>query len=446
MPQRTAIVLAAGEGTRMVSALPKVLHRIAGRPLLAHVVAAASESADRIAVVVGPGQAPAAEAARRIAPQAEIFVQEERRGTAHAVLAARAAVARGDDLLIVYGDTPLVRAETLRSLARALADAAVVLLGFRPSDPTGYGRLVVEGGQVVAIREERDANPAERRIDLCNAGAMALSGKHALELLERIRDDNAKREFYLTDVVALARGRSLSVAVREATEEEVMGVNDRSQLAGAEAAMQQRLREAAMKGGATLVAPDTVFLSADTKLARDVVVEPYVVFGPGVVVEEGAVIRSFCHLEGSRVGAGASVGPFARLRPGTSLGAKVRIGNFVETKAAEFGDGAKANHLAYVGDASVGEGANIGAGTITCNYDGVDKHRTVIGRSTFIGSNTSLVAPVKVSDGAYVASGSVVTIDVPPDALGIARARQANKQNWAKEFRAIKGQIGQDDA
>jgi bifunctional UDP-N-acetylglucosamine pyrophosphorylase/glucosamine-1-phosphate N-acetyltransferase len=440
MSKRTAIVLAAGEGTRMASRLPKVLHRIAGQPLLAHVLdAVRAAGADRVAVVVGPDRADVAAESLRALPDAGIYQQSERRGTAHAVLAARQAIDGAGELLVLYGDTPLLRADTLRSLSEALKDAAVAVLGFRAADPSGYGRLIVQHGELVAIREEGDASAAEKKIDLCNAGAMALAGAHALRLLEQIRDDNAKREFYLTDAVAIARANKLRVVVRETSEEEVMGVNDKSQLAAAESGLQARLRAAALQAGATLVAPETVHLASDTKLARDVVVEPYVVFGPGVVVEEGAVIRSFSHLEGATIGAGASVGPFARLRPGTKLGAGARIGNFVETKAAEFGADAKANHLAYVGDASVGSGANIGAGTITCNYDGAAKHRTEIGDRAFIGSNSALVAPVKIGDGAYVASGSVVTSNVPADALGVARARQVNKDGWARNFREHKG-------
>lgn len=446
MPERTAIVLAAGEGTRMASRLPKVLHRIGGETLIGRVLGTVGAAgAERVAVVVGPDRGDVAEEARRALPAAELFVQTERRGTAHAVLAARAAVAGGGDLLVVFGDTPLLRAETLRTLMDALKDAAISVLGFRPADPAGYGRLLVQDGQLIAIREERDATDAERKVGLCNAGAMALSGKHALALLDRITDKNAKREFYLTDAVELAREAGLRVVVREASEEEVMGVNDKAQLAAAETSLQQRLREAAMKGGAQLVAPETVFLSSDTKLGRDVIVEPYVVFGPGVVVEEGAQIRSFSHLEGALVGAGASVGPYARLRPGTKLGKGARIGNFVETKAAEFGANAKANHLTYIGDASVGADANIGAGTITCNYDGFAKHRTEIGAGTFIGSNSALVAPVKIGDGAYVASGSVITGNVPADALGVARARQVNKDGWAKDLRALKGKDEERD-
>jgi bifunctional UDP-N-acetylglucosamine pyrophosphorylase / glucosamine-1-phosphate N-acetyltransferase len=309
MPQRTAIVLAAGEGTRMASATPKVLHRIAGQTLIGHAIAAVGNAgSDRLAVVVGPDRSDVAAEIRRLAPSAEIFIQTERRGTAHAVLAARAAVARGDDLLIVFGDTPLLRPETLRDLFASLNGAAIAVLGFHAADPSGYGRLIVERNELIAIREERDASAAEKAIALCNAGAMAIAGNHALTLLDRITDENAKREFYLTDIVALARAENLKIAVCEAAEEEVMGVNDKSQLAAAEAGMQNRLREAAMKAGATLVAPETVYLAADTKLARDVIVEPFVVFGPGVEVGEGAVIRSFSHLEGALVGAGASVG------------------------------------------------------------------------------------------------------------------------------------------
>jgi bifunctional UDP-N-acetylglucosamine pyrophosphorylase / glucosamine-1-phosphate N-acetyltransferase len=436
----TAIILAAGEGTRMASRIPKVLHRAAGRSLLAHAIASVTDAgASRIAVVVGPDREDVGAEASRCAPGAEVFVQAERRGTAHAVLAAREAIEGSGSLLVVFGDTPLLRPQTLQTLIDGLKDAAVAVLGFRAVNPTGYGRLLVKNGELMAIREERDASDEERKVDLCNAGAMAIAGKHALAMLDRITDNNAKREFYLTDVVALARADKLKVVVREAAEEEVMGVNDKSQLAAAEAGMQSRLREAAMRGGAILIAPETVHLSADTKLGRDVVVEPYVVFGPGVTVEEGAVIHSFSHLEGASIGADANIGPFARLRPGTKLGKGVRIGNFVETKAAEFGDDAKANHLSYVGDSTVGARANIGAGTITCNYDGFGKHKTEIGSGAFIGSNSALVAPVKIGDGAYVASGSVITTNIPNEALGVGRSRQVNKEGWARDLRALKG-------
>jgi bifunctional UDP-N-acetylglucosamine pyrophosphorylase/glucosamine-1-phosphate N-acetyltransferase len=436
-----AIVLAAGEGTRMRSALPKVLHAIAGRPLLAHVLRAVAETkATAVAVVVGPDQEAVAAEAERVLPGAQCFVQHERRGTAHAVLAARAALkGKPDDILIVYGDTPLLRAETLNKLRAPLAaGAAVVVLGFRPADPAGYGRLVVEGDNLVAIREEADASEPEKAISLCNGGIMALAGAHALPILDRISDNNRKREFYLTDAVEIARSMKLDAAVVEAEEDDVRGINTKAQLAEAEAVLQQRLRKAALEAGVTMVAPETVFLSADTTFGKEVVIEPYVVFGEKVTVEDGAVIHAFSHLAGAHVGKKCSVGPFARLRPGTRLGEGARIGNFVETKEAAIAAGAKANHLSYIGDASVGAHANIGAGTITCNYDGTAKHRTTIGEDAFIGSNTALVAPVEVGDGAYVGSGSVITGNVPADALALGRARQVVKENWAARLRSLK--------
>jgi bifunctional UDP-N-acetylglucosamine pyrophosphorylase/glucosamine-1-phosphate N-acetyltransferase len=432
MPGRTIVVLAAGEGTRMKSDTPKVLHRIGGAPLIAHTLATLRAAGPaRVAVVVGPGRGDVAAEVRRLAPKADVFVQRARLGTAHAVLAAREAFARGEDVLVVFGDTPLLRAETLRSLFAALSEASICVLGFRPDDASGYGRLIMDGERLVAIREEKDATAQQRRIGLCNAGAMALSGKVAAELLARIGNDNAKREFYLTDAVVVARSLGLSCVVREASEEEVMGINDRKQLAEAEATLQTRLRAAALAGGATLIAPDTVFLSADTRIGRDAVIEPYVVFGPGCVVGEGARVRAFSHLEGARLDKGASVGPFARLRPGARLGKKARVGNFVEVKEAAIEAGAKVNHLAYIGDGRVGADANIGAGTIFCNFDGRRKHRTDVGRGAFIGSNSALVAPVRIGADAYVGSGSVITEDVPPRALALARGRQVVKRGWA---------------
>jgi bifunctional UDP-N-acetylglucosamine pyrophosphorylase/glucosamine-1-phosphate N-acetyltransferase len=436
-----AIVLAAGEGTRMRSALPKVLHAIAGRSLLAHVLRAVAETkVTAAAVVVGPNQEAVAAEAERVLPGAQCFVQHERRGTAHAVLAARPALERkADDILIVYGDTPLIRAATLNKLRAPLAaGAAVVVLGFRPADPSGYGRLVVDGDKLIAIREEADASEAEKAIGLCNGGIMALAGTHALSILDRIGDNNRKREFYLTDAVEIARSMKLDAAVVEAEEDDVRGINTKAQLAEAEAALQQRLRKAALEAGVTMVAPETVFLSADTIFGKDVVIEPYVVFGDKVTVEDGAVIHAFSHLDGAHVGKKCSVGPFARLRPGTRLGEGARIGNFVEIKEAVIAAGAKANHLSYIGDASVGANANIGAGTITCNYDGTAKHRTTIGQDAFIGSNTALVAPVEIGDGAYVGSGSVITGNVPADALALARARQVVKEKWATRLRSLK--------
>jgi bifunctional UDP-N-acetylglucosamine pyrophosphorylase/glucosamine-1-phosphate N-acetyltransferase len=434
-----SIVLAAGEGTRMRSSRPKVMHAIGSWPLIRHVLGVVRHVSGSTAVVVGPEQDAVIAEVASIAPQAETFVQTERRGTAHAVLAAKAAIARGyDDILIVFADTPLVRADTLARMRALLAKgAAVVVLGFRPADPTGYGRLVSERGQLVAIREEKDATEDERSIRLCNGGLMALRGDVALSLLEQIDDRNAKREFYLTDAVAAARARGLDAVTLEIEEDEVRGINTQGQLAEAEAVLQRRLRAAALEAGVTMVAPEHVHLAADTKLGRDVVIEPYVVFGPGVVVEDGAHIRSFSHLDGAHIGPGAVVGPFARLRPGTDLGADVRIGNFVEVKAASLEAGVRANHLSYIGDARVGEGANIGAGTITCNYDGVDKHRTDIGKEAFIGSNSALVAPVAIGEGAYIGSGSVITRDVPAGALAVGRGRQVVKEGWAKRVRTM---------
>ena len=446
MAPTTILILAAGEGTRMRSALPKVLHRVGGRTLIGHVVEAAKASgASRLSAVVGPEREDVAAEVRKRAQDASVHVQTERLGTAHAVLSAKAALGDGNDLIVAFGDTPLVRPETFARLSDALKDADIAVLGFRPNNPQGYGRLIEENGNLVAIREEKDASEAEKKITLCNAGIMAFAGRHALSLIEAIGNKNAKREYYLTDAVALARARNLNVTVCEAPEEEVMGINDRSQLAEAEAELQKRMRKAALDSGVTLVAPETVFFSADTKLGKDVTVEPNVVFGPGVIVKDGATIRAFSHLEGAEVGEGAVVGPYARLRPGTKLGAKTKIGNFVEVKAATFGDGAKANHLSYVGDASVGANANIGAGTITCNYDGYDKHKTEIGEGAFIGSNSALVAPVKVGKGAYVGTGSVVTEDVPEDALAVARGRQAVKEGWAAEVRKKRGKAPKHD-
>jgi bifunctional UDP-N-acetylglucosamine pyrophosphorylase / glucosamine-1-phosphate N-acetyltransferase len=436
-----AIVLAAGEGTRMRSAQPKVLHQVAGRSLLAHVLSAISETkATQTAVVIGPGQDAVAAEVKRVAPEAECFVQQERCGTAHAVLAARRAIeGHPDEILIVYGDTPLVRPATLLQLRRAIAEgAAAGVLGFRAPDPSGYGRLVVSNGELTAIREETGASASERATALCNGGTMALAGKTALAILERIGNHNRKQEFYLTDAIEIARSMALRAVAVEVEEDEMRGINTKKQLAEAEAVAQQRLRQAALDAGVTLVAPETVYLCPDTKFGRDVVVEPFVVFGENVIVEDGAVIHSFSHIAGAQIGKGVSVGPFARLRPGTRLGEGARIGNFVEVKEAVVEAGAKANHLTYLGDASVGAKANIGAGTITCNYDGAAKHRTEIGREAFIGSNSALVAPVRIGDGAYVGSGSVITQDVPNDALALGRSRQVIKEGWARRLRGLK--------
>ena len=425
----------------MHSRLPKALHPLAGRSLLAHVIKAADAAgANELAIVVGPEHDSIRLEANKSAPAAKIFVQTERRGTAHAVLSARKAIAGGvDDILVIFSDTPLVRPPTLAKLRDALGKgAAVAVLGFRPDNPLGYGRLLTSGSELLAIREERDATPAERKIGFCNGGLMALAGEHALAILDRIDNRNAKSEYYLTDAVAIARDMGLKALAIETSEDDVRGVNTKTQLAETEAVLQRRLRSAAMEAGVTMIAPETVYLCADTKFGRDVTIEPNVVFGPGVTIEEGATIRSFSHLEGAHVGKNSRVGPFARLRPGAHLGKDVHVGNFVEVKEATLEDGAKANHLTYIGDARVGEGANVGAGTITCNYDGMAKHRTDIGKGAFIGSNSALVAPVTIGDGAYVGTGTVVTKNVPAGALVIGRAKQTVKEGWAKRLRQVK--------
>jgi bifunctional UDP-N-acetylglucosamine pyrophosphorylase / glucosamine-1-phosphate N-acetyltransferase len=435
------IVLAAGEGTRMRSSLPKVLHPVASQPLLAHVLhAVPNGTGAATAVVIGPNHEDVAAEARRVRPDAATYIQRERLGTAHAVLAAREAVARGaDDLLIVFGDTPLISPVTFERLRAPLKNGATLaVLGFRAADPTGYGRLLVEGDRLVAIREQADASQAERAITLCNAGVMAFDGRKALEIIEKIGHANAKGEYYLTDAVTVVRDLGLEAVVIETSEDEVRGINTKAQLAEAEQVMQSRLRKAAMDAGVTMIAPETVYLAADTTFGNDVTIEPFVVIGPGVSIADGAVIHSFSHIVQASIGKKASIGPYARLRPGTSLGEGVKIGNFVETKAATLQAGAKVNHLSYIGDAHVGEGANIGAGTITCNYDGFDKHRTTIGAGAFVGSNSSLVAPVKIGNRAYVGSGSVITKDVPDDALAVERSLQNNREGGAARYREMK--------
>src|SRR6202048_4513402 len=435
------IVLAAGEGTRMRSSVPKVLHPVAGHSLLAHVLGAvAAGQGDSLAVIIGPDHAAVVDEVKRIRPDAVTFVQAERLGTAHAVLAAREAIARGaDDLLIVFGDTPLISADTFARLRAPLkAGAALAVLGFRAADPTGYGRLLVEGGRLVAIREQADASAEERAITLCNAGVMAFDGRRALEILEKIDSANGKGEYYLTDAVAIVRELGLEAVVIETSEDEVRGINTKAQLAEAEQVMQARLRKAALDAGVTRIAPETIYLAADTSFGRDVTIEPFVVIGPGVSIADGAVIHSFSHIVQATIGKRALVGPYARLRPGTSLGEGARIGNFVETKAAILEAGVKVNHLSYIGDTHVGANTNIGAGTITCNYDGFSKHKTEIGAGAFVGTNSSLVAPVKIGKGAYIGSGSVITKDVPDDALAGERNQQTNREGGAVRYREMK--------
>ncbi len=436
------VVLAAGKGVRTRSALPKAMHCIGGRSMLAHVLAgAAAVGAGPIAVVVGPGMEPMRAEAARVAPASEVFEQSEQLGTAHALLAARPTLERhAGTVVVVFADSPLVEPATLRRMIAALdAGAHIAVLGFEPADPHGYGRLIVdEQGRVAAIREENDASEAERRLRLCNAGAMAFRVPNLVALLGQIGNANAKGEYYLTDAPALAVAAGLVVVPVACSAEEAQGVNSRIELAGAEAVFQRRARRRAMEGGATLMAPETVWFSHDTALGRDVLVEPNVFFGPGVVVEDGAQILANSHIVGSRIREGARIGPFARLRPGADVGPQARIGNFVEMKNARLEAGAKANHLAYIGDGRVGVGANIGAGTIFCNYDGFDKHVTDVGAGAFVGSNSSLVAPVRIGDGAYIGSGSVITRDVEADALAVERTPQEVRPGWAAKFRRRK--------
>jgi bifunctional UDP-N-acetylglucosamine pyrophosphorylase / glucosamine-1-phosphate N-acetyltransferase len=435
------VVLAAGEGTRMQSSQPKVLHPIAGQPLLAHVLRAIPHGdGAKLAVVIGPNHRAVEDEVKRLRPDAATFVQHARLGTAHAVLAARDAIAgRADDLLVVFGDTPLISAETFERLRAALKNGATLaVLGFRAADPTGYGRLLIEGDRLTAIREHADATAAEREITLCNAGVMAFDGHKALDILDRIGNANSKGEYYLVDAVSIVRKLGWEAVVIETGEDEVRGINNKAQLAEAEGVMQARLRRAALDAGVTLIAPDTVYLAADTTFGKDVTIEPFVVIGPGVSIGDGAVIHSFTHIVRSSIGKNALVGPYARLRPGTSLGEGAKIGNFVEAKAATLEAGVKVNHLSYIGDAHIGALSNVGAGTITCNYDGFSKHKTTIGNGVFVGTNTSLVAPVNIGDGAYIGSGSVITKDVPADALAVERGQQTNREGGALRFREAK--------
>jgi bifunctional UDP-N-acetylglucosamine pyrophosphorylase/glucosamine-1-phosphate N-acetyltransferase len=437
-----AIILAAGSGTRMKSAMPKVMHPIAGRPMILHLWHALQPLEPAAAVVViGPRMA---DVARTVAPT-QCVVQDSPLGTGDAVrVALRALQGRLapegeiDEAVVLFGDTPLLRTETLSRLLaeRRRASAAILVSGMRPADPGAYGRFVLgSDGGVERIVEAADATPEERAIGLVNGGIMAIDARHAVDLVDALDSDNARGEFYLSDIVGIARRKGLDCGAIELPAEELIGINTRAELAMAEALMQSRLRRAVMDSGATLVAPETVFFSADTRLAPDVVVEPNVIFGPDVIVREGARIRSFSHLEGAVVGANAIVGPFARLRPGTMLEDEVHVGNFVEVKAARLRTGVKANHLSYIGDAEIGARSNIGAGTITCNYDGLNKFRTTIGEDAFIGSNTALVAPVSVGARAIVAAGSVITDDVLADALSIARGKQVDKPGRAAEIR-----------
>ncbi|TFL20252.1 bifunctional UDP-N-acetylglucosamine diphosphorylase/glucosamine-1-phosphate N-acetyltransferase GlmU [Jannaschia formosa] len=433
------IVLAAGQGSRMQSDRPKVLHEVAHAPLLVHALTAgAAVAPDRVVVVAGHGGDAVETVARNHDEDVVVVRQEEQLGTGHAVLQARAALAGfSGDVIVLYGDTPFIRPETLEAMLAARAEGAdVVVLGFEAADPGRYGRLIATGDRLERIVEAKDATPEELAVRLCNSGVLAADAETLFALLDQVGNDNAAKEYYLTDVPGLARAGRMSARIVTCPEAETMGVNTRADLAAAEAAFQARARAGALEDGVTLIAPETVFLALDTVIGRDAVVEPHVVFGPGVTVESGATIRAFSHLEGCHVSEGCVVGPYARLRPGAELDRNAKVGNFVEVKSAQVAEGAKINHLSYVGDATIGPRANIGAGTITCNYDGVFKHRTEIGADAFIGSNTALVAPVRVGVGAMTGSGSVVTMDVPDGDLALGRAKQVNKPGLAARLMA----------
>ncbi len=448
MKSRTclSIILAAGDGTRMKSAVPKVLHPVAGAPMIAHVVkTTAAAGAAAISIVTGRGGEEVSNAVAPLHTQLDFHQQMQRLGTGHAVLAARDAIARGfDDVLIVFGDTPLVTAETLLKARAKLADgAAVTVMGFQTESPSGYGRLIEENGRLIAIREEKDCNDEERKITFCNGGLMGISGQSALELLEAIGNDNAKGEYYLTDVVEIAHAKGLRVEALEVPFEELLGINNRAELAGAESIWQQRKREELMHAGVSMQAPETIYLSYDTAIGADSTIEPHVWFGPGVKIGNSVRVRAYSHIEGAAIADGAEVGPYARLRPGTQLASGSKVGNFCEIKKASLGEGAKVNHLTYIGDASIGAKANVGAGTITCNYDGHNKYRTSIGDGAFVGSNSTLIAPLNIGHRAFVAAGSVITQDVPDEALAFGRSRdqtvregkaaEINKRNAARK-------------
>ncbi|OKL43509.1 bifunctional UDP-N-acetylglucosamine diphosphorylase/glucosamine-1-phosphate N-acetyltransferase GlmU [Pseudovibrio exalbescens] len=435
-----AIVLGAGLGTRMKSSLPKVMHEIGNLPLIGHVVRAVQAAgSEELAVVIGPEMPEVETTVRSLSPGAQCFVQHDRLGTAHAVKAAEAAYQGSEcgHVLVLFGDTPLVTPASFVALREELAKGAdVVVLGFEAADPHGYGRLLTKGNQLVSIREEKDATDEERRVSLCNAGIMGFRREALAELVDLIENKNAKGEYYLTDAVEIAASKGLKVRFSVAPESEVQGINTRAQLAACDAVFQERMRQQAMADGVTLLAPDTVYFSWDTAVAQDVVVEPHVVFGPGVRIETGVRIKAFSHFEKAHVERNATVGPYARLRPNAQVGVGAHIGNFVEIKNAQIEAGAKVNHLSYIGDARIGTKTNVGAGTITCNYDGYFKHHTDIGAGAFIGSDSILVAPVTIGDGALIAAGSVITENVDTNAMAFGRSRQVSKSDRAAEVRA----------
>jgi bifunctional UDP-N-acetylglucosamine pyrophosphorylase/glucosamine-1-phosphate N-acetyltransferase len=439
--RRAAIILAAGKSTRMKSPRSKVLHPVGGRPMIDWVTALArGAGVEKIVCVVGEGNADVRAAAE--AQGLDIAIQEPQQGTGHAVQCAKEALAGFDgEVVVLYADTPLISNETLSRVFDAFETHSLAVLGFEPEDPAAYGRLVTTGSDLDAIVEAKECSEEQLKIGLCNSGVLAASATDLFSACDRVTNDNIKGEYYLTDIVEILRGDGKKATVVHASETEVLGVNDRTDLAQAEGAFQAVMREAAMKAGVSLKHPETVFFSYDTVLENDVTVDANVVFGPGVTVRRGATIHAFCHLEGADVGEDANIGPYARLRPGTKLSDNTKVGNFVETKKAIVGKGSKINHLSYVGDADLGEGVNVGAGTITCNYDGYNKHKTTIGDGAFVGSNSSLVAPVTIGAGAFLGSGGVVTDDVPDDALALARSKQVNKDGWGARFRAVQEKL-----
>ena len=435
------IILAAGKGTRMKSELPKVLHSVAGQPMVSHVINVAKQAGSQKQALVIGHKAEMIRSEMSSEESLDIYIQEEQLGTAHAVLSAREAISNHNgNILILYGDTPLLSADTMFELGNCLDGGKdLAVLGFKAKNPQGYGRLLVnDAGELLAIREQKDATPEELKVDLCNSGVMIFKSNVMLELLDSIDNDNANSEYYLTDAIEIANKSGMSVGTVICDESEVLGVNNRVQLSEAEHVLQTRLRQNAMESGVTMIAPETVTLSYDTKFGTDVIIEPNVVFAPGVEVESNVQVRAFSYLEKCMVRQGAVVGPYARIRPDSDIGQDAKIGNFVEVKKATIENGAKVNHLSYIGDAHVGANANIGAGTITCNYDGFLKHKTEIGEESFVGSNSSLVAPVKIGRGAYVGSGSVITKNISPDALAITRAKQEEHEGWALKYKMLK--------
>lgn len=439
MTELTVIVLAAGEGTRMKSSRPKLLHKVAGLPIISHVVkAAVGAGADNLAVITGPKGQETETTVSAAAANAKFFTQSEQKGTAHAALMAEPLWKDVSGYIaIVYGDHPLLTPEVFRSVLDRLDDGKdAAILGFEPTDPTGYGRLLTDGDRLLEIREHKDASEQERKIGLCNACILAFKADVFRDAIFKVDDNNAQNEFYLGDLVVHANAAGKDIGYAIAPWEDVIGVNSQAQLAEAEALFQQRLRKKALDAGASMIDPNTVYFSYDTLIESDVTIEPNVVFGTAVTVGQGAEIRAFSHIEGASIGPNAQIGPFARLRPGTELADGTKVGNFVEVKNAKIAEGTKLNHLSYIGDAEIGANTNVGAGTITCNYDGINKHKTLIGEGVFVGSNSSLVAPVELGDKAYIASGSVITDDVAKDALGLGRARQNNKDGYAPKLRA----------